>query len=114
MSTTDPGGAPVAPSDPAAVVSLLLFVSGASSPSARAIRHVQALCEEQLPGRYLLRVIDVHLHSELTRQHAVLATPTLLRESPPPHRIKVGDFSDHRAVLAALDLDHPGAGHRHD
>jgi circadian clock protein KaiB len=92
-----------APADPA-LVSLVLFVSGASSPSARAVTHVQALCEEQLGGRYLLSVVDVHQNPELTQQHGVMATPTLLRESPPPHRIRVGDFSDHQAVLAALGL----------
>ena len=84
--------------------SLLLFVSGASTASARAIRHVQELCEEHLKGRYELTVVDVRQNGELSRQFQVLATPTLMRRSPPPELIRVGDFSDHHAVLAGLGI----------
>ncbi|HEX8489165.1 MAG TPA: circadian clock KaiB family protein [Propionibacteriaceae bacterium] len=84
--------------------SLLLFVSGASTVSARAIRHVQELCEEHLSGHYELTMVDVCQNDELSRRHQVLATPTLLRRSPPPELIRVGDFSDHRSVLACLGI----------
>jgi circadian clock protein KaiB len=84
--------------------SLLLFVSGASTSSARAIRHVQELCEEHLTGRYELTVVDVRQNDDLSRQHQVQATPTLVRRSPQPEMIRVGDFSDHRSVLAGIGI----------
>jgi circadian clock protein KaiB len=87
--------------------SLLLFVTGASTSSARAIRHVQSMCEEHLSGAYRLTVVDVREEGELARQRRVLATPTLIRETPLPELMRVGDFSDHAAVLAALGL--PGS-----
>jgi circadian clock protein KaiB len=82
-----------------------LFVSGASSVSARAIRNVQTLCEEYLHGRYELTVLDVHHHRDRARDHRVLATPTLVKEQPPPERMLVGEFSDYPHVLAGLGIE---------
>jgi circadian clock protein KaiB len=83
---------------------LSLFVSGASTSSARAIRHVQAICEEYLQGRHRLTVINVHTEPALARAHRVQATPTLLRERPLPQSRMVGDFSDHPLVLRTLGI----------
>ena len=83
---------------------LTLFVSGASSSSARAIRNAQALCEAHLGGRYDLTVVDVNQNPELARGRRVLATPTLLKEHPAPQRMLVGDLSDRERVLVALDV----------
>jgi circadian clock protein KaiB len=87
-----------------AACSLLLFVNGASTSSARAIENVRALCEEHLPGMFRLTVVDVHESPELARARRVLATPTLLRDDTFPERMRVGDFSDHQAVLVTLGL----------
>jgi len=83
---------------------LTLFVSGASSSSARAVRNVQALCEAHLDGRHELSIVDVNQHPELARGRRVLATPTLLKEHPAPERMLVGDLSDLDRVLVALDV----------
>jgi len=83
---------------------LTLFVSGASSSSARAIRHVQELCDAHLDGRHQLSVVDVNQNPELARGRRVLATPTLLKNHPPPTRMLVGDLSDPDRVLVALDV----------
>jgi circadian clock protein KaiB len=98
-----PPGAALAADRDAAAYSLVLFVSGASASSARALRNVQAMCEEHLRGHYELAVIDVHAE-DAAQQRRVLATPTLMRQHPLPERIRVGDFSDHAAVLAALGI----------
>ena len=92
---------------------LTLFVSGASSSSARAIRHAQAMCEEHLEGRYDLTIVDVNDHPQLACDRRVRATPTLLRGLPAPARMLVGDLSDHQRVLRVLDVHldgSPGAG----
>ena len=83
---------------------LTLFVSGASSSSARAIRNARAICETHLEGHYELTIVDVNQNPELTRGRRVLATPTLLRSHPPPKRMLVGDLSDRERVLLALDV----------
>jgi len=83
---------------------LTLFVSGASSSSARAIRNARALCDTHLSGRYELKIVDVNQDPELARGSRVLATPTLLKGSPAPERMLVGDLSDQERVLLALDV----------
>jgi circadian clock protein KaiB len=83
---------------------LTLFVSGASEISAMAIGNARSLCENYLPGRYRLQVVDVHRDPAKMMAHNVLAAPTLLRERPLPIRRLVGDLSDTGKVLAALDI----------
>ncbi|HZG49349.1 MAG TPA: circadian clock KaiB family protein [Thermoleophilaceae bacterium] len=83
---------------------LTLFVSGASSSSARAITNARELFETHLPGRYDLTIVDVNQDPELARGSRVLATPTLLKGRPGPERMVVGDLSDGDRVLLALDV----------
>jgi circadian clock protein KaiB len=83
---------------------LTLFVTGASDMSARAISNVRSMCDEHLAGRYQLEVVDVHRDPSLMSAHDVVAAPTLIKESPLPKRMLVGDLSDTARVLAALDI----------
>jgi circadian clock protein KaiB len=83
---------------------LTLFVAGASDMSVRAIRNVRAICETHLRGRYRLEVIDIHRDATLMSTYDVVAAPTLVRETPSPKRMLVGDLSDTARVLAALDI----------
>jgi circadian clock protein KaiB len=83
---------------------LTLFVAGASDMSVRAIRNVRAICETYLRGRYRLEVVDIHRDATLMSMYDVVAAPTLVRETPSPKRMLVGDLSDTTRVLAALDI----------
>jgi circadian clock protein KaiB len=87
------------------VLALTLFVAGASDMSARAIANVRALCDTYLAGRHSLEVVDVHRDASLMSDHEVVAAPTLIKMSPLPKRMLVGDLSDTARVLRALDID---------
>lgn len=91
-----------APAEPS--YDLTLFVSGASDLSARAIANARELCESHLAGRYHLSVVDVHEEPAIVLGSRVLAVPTLVRNRPLPVRKLVGDLSDARKVLTALEL----------
>jgi circadian clock protein KaiB len=84
---------------------LTLFVSGASDSSAQAIANVRKICDAYLPGRHHLNIVDLHQDPALAAEHRVLATPTLVKDHPLPSRMLVGDMSDHRRILAGLDVD---------
>jgi circadian clock protein KaiB len=86
---------------------LTLFVTGASDLSSRAIINIRVLCEEHLAGRYTLQVVDVHKDPQLMSSYDLVAAPALIKESPQPKRMLVGDLSDTARVLAALDLADP-------
>jgi circadian clock protein KaiB len=83
---------------------LVLFITGSTTRSITAINNMRRICEENLKGRYDLEVIDVYQNPEATRQHQVIATPTLVKVLPEPLRRILGDLSDKERVLAGLNL----------
>ncbi len=83
---------------------LRLFVTGSTPKSALAIQNIRALCDERLPGRYDLEVIDIYQHPEEVKPEQIIVTPTLLKKLPLPLRKIIGDLSDKQRVLAGLDL----------
>jgi circadian clock protein KaiB len=83
---------------------LKLYVTGETPRSRRAIANLRELCETQLAGQYEMEVIDVLERPHLAEEDRILATPTLIRELPPPLRRVIGDLSDTEKVLVGLDL----------
>jgi circadian clock protein KaiB len=83
---------------------LRLYVAGVSAQSSRAIAAVRQFCEEYLPGRSDLEVIDIYQLPALAREEQIIAVPTLVRHSPKPLRRLVGDLSNSERVLTGLDL----------
>lgn len=83
---------------------LQLFVAGTTTRSLRAVESLRQLCEEHLPGRYELRVIDIYRLPEMAEIGQIIAAPTLIKELPLPLRRIVGDMADEGRVLLALGL----------
>lgn len=83
---------------------LKLYVTGRTPRAARAIENLQRLCDEELSGRYQIEIIDVLEHPGLAEDERILATPTLIKQLPPPLRRVIGDLSDKDKVLLGLDL----------
>jgi circadian clock protein KaiB len=83
---------------------LRLYVTGTTPASMRAIENVRSICEEHLPGRYELEVIDIYQMPALARDHQIIATPTLIKELPTPLRRFIGDLSKVEKILFGLDL----------
>jgi circadian clock protein KaiB len=75
--------------------------------SARAISSIRAICHEHLRGSFVLQVIDIYKHPQLTRKEQIVAAPTLIKRLPRPLRRMVGDLSDRGRVLLGLDLRQP-------
>ena len=83
---------------------LRLYVTGTTARSTRAIANLRQLCEQHLPDRYELEVVDVYQQPELAARAQLVAVPTLIKRLPLPLRRLVGDLSDRQRVLAGLDL----------
>lgn len=83
---------------------LRLFVSGASPRSLVAVAAVRKLADAALAGRYTLEVIDIYRDPVATRQHQIVAVPTLLKLSPLPKRLFIGDMSNLAPLAAGLGL----------
>ncbi len=83
---------------------LKLFILGQTSRSKLAIANLYRICEENIPGKYELQIIDVLEQPQMAEDEKIIATPTLVRYMPPPYRRIVGDFTDTQQVLIGLDL----------
>ena len=83
---------------------LKLYVAGRTTRTEQAIAGIREICERDLGDLYELDVIDVLERPQLAENEKILATPTLVRELPPPLRRVVGDLSNKERVLVGLDL----------
>jgi circadian clock protein KaiB len=83
---------------------LRLYIIGMTPRSAKAIENIRKLCEEYLPGRYDLDVIDIYQQPILARGEQIIATPTLIKKLPLPLRKVIGDMSDSERFLVGIDL----------
>ena len=83
---------------------LRLYVTGRTPRSAQAIANLESIIESDLSEAYELQVIDVLERPQLAEDERIVATPTLIKELPPPLRRIIGDLSDREQVLLGLDL----------
>jgi circadian clock protein KaiB len=65
---------------------------------------MRQFCEQHLEGRYQLDVIEIYQQRSLARSAQIIATPTLVKYSPFPKKVWVGDLSNTERILAGLDL----------
>jgi circadian clock protein KaiB len=83
---------------------LRLYVAGQTPRSIAAFNNLKRICEEHLPGRYRIEVIDLVQNPKLARDDQILAIPTLVRKLPDPIRKIIGDLSDTERTLVGLQL----------
>ncbi len=81
-----------------------LYVAGQTPKSLRAIENLKRMCEEHLPERHSIEVVDLMLNPALAKEHQILAIPTLVRKLPDPIRRIIGDLSNTERVLIGLEL----------
>ena len=88
----------------AEVWELRLYIAGQTPRSVAAFANLKKLCEEHLPGRYKIEVIDLMQHPQLAAGDQIVAIPTLVRRLPEPLRRIVGDLSNAERALVGLQL----------
>jgi len=81
-----------------------LYVTGTSPRANVAIANLKHICEQELHGQYQLEIIDVVEQPQLAENDKILATPTLIKQLPPPLRRVIGDLSDKEKVLLGLEV----------
>ena len=84
---------------------LRLYVADKTPRSLVALANLKKICEQHLPGKYRIQIIDLLKDSSRSREDQIVAVPTLIRKWPEPMRRIVGDLSDTEQVLAELQID---------
>jgi circadian clock protein KaiB len=87
-----------------AVYVLRLYITGTTPRSTQAVRNLIKVCQEYLPGRYALEVIDIYQQPALAQAEDIIAIPTLLKKQPLPVQKLLGDLSNTRQLVASLGL----------
>ena len=83
---------------------LRLYVAGMGPKSLQAINNIKRICEEYLPGKCQLEVIDIYQNPIFAKDGQIVAAPTLIKELPPPLKKIIGSMADTERVLVGLDL----------
>jgi circadian clock protein KaiB len=91
--------------EPGEVVELRLYVAGQTPKSVTALANLKRVCEEHLPGRHRIEVIDLLQHPARARADQIVAIPTLVRKLPEPIRKVIGTLADTERVLVGLRID---------
>ncbi len=87
---------------------LELFVVGHSAKAEKAEHNLRSVCDALLAGRYELRITDVVEDADAAEAANIVATPALVRRTPLPVRVVVGDLSLRRELLYGLGLESDG------
>lgn len=83
---------------------LQLYVSGMSLKSMEAIENIKRLCDENLKGSFELEIIDLYKNPEAAREHQIVFSPSLVKQSPLPKKILIGTFADTEKVIKGLGI----------
>ena len=83
---------------------LKLYISRRTAEITRSIDLIEQICADELCGECSFEVINVREHPELAEKMRIIATPTLVKELPPPLRRVIGDLSDRSKILVGLDF----------
>jgi circadian clock protein KaiB len=83
---------------------LHLFVAGTTPNAIRAITNIKKICAEYLADTFELQVIDIYQQPDKLVSEQIMTIPALIRKSPLPEKIMIGDLSNEEQVLKGLGI----------
>jgi circadian clock protein KaiB len=86
------------------IIQLRLYVAGQTPRSLAALANLKQVCEDHVPGKYEIEIIDLLLKPQLASGDQILAVPTLVRRLPVPIRKIIGDLSNKEKLLVGLNI----------
>ncbi len=81
----------------------LLFISGMSRNSAMALENITRIIRDHTPDS-TIEIIDIRDRNDMAVDHQIIGIPTLIRTTPKPRKMIIGDLSDEQKVLKILDI----------
>jgi circadian clock protein KaiB len=79
-----------------------LYVAGGERASARALANLRAICREHFDANYEIEVVDALKNPRRAKRNGIIAIPTLVKRSPAPAWVIVGDLSEDALILDAM------------
>ncbi len=82
----------------------ILFIVEGGYNSERAVINLQELCNQWLPNRHTIKVVDVVKEFQTALEYNILLTPSVVVTDPKPQTVIYGDLSDSDKFLEVLNL----------
>lgn len=82
-----------------------LYVTGSAPNSLRARDNLAEICQQFLPDRHEIEIVDLTRNPERALSDGIFITPTLVRRNPGTEVRIMGSLSDRPVVLASLQLN---------
>ena len=92
------------PNQPKGAYVFRLYLAGGAPNSVRAFANLYAICRKHFPESHRIEVIDVLKEPLRALAEAIFVTPTVVKLSPLPEQLIIGDLSEEEKVLCALGL----------
>jgi circadian clock protein KaiB len=83
---------------------LRIYIAAGHAPSQGVVEKITTFLDGEMPGQYKFEVVDVSKNPEMTREHNLIALPTIIRTLPAPVRKFVGNLADESGRIVGLNL----------
>lgn len=81
----------------------LLYITGTGHKAEEVIETLRGFLTEWFNDQYSLEVIDILENPQRAEEDMILATPTLVKHTPPPTRKIIGNLRSKQALFALLN-----------
>ncbi len=93
-----------APEQPLGAYLFRIYLAGGSPNSVRALANLYAICRKHFPTSHRIEIIDILQEPLRALAESILVTPTVVKVTPAPEQVIIGNLSDEEEVLRALGL----------
>ncbi len=83
---------------------LRLYVTDWTPRCVQAFKNLTRICQDHVGNKCNIEVVDLLEKPELARRDQILAVPTLVKMTPEPQKLLVGDLSNVDRVLKGLNV----------
>ncbi len=83
---------------------LRLYVAGQGPKSLAAFARLKKICEQHLPEKHKIEIVDLLNNPQLGGEDRIFAIPTVVRKLPLPMKKITGDLSNRDRVISCLDI----------
>ena len=83
---------------------LILYIAGQTPRCIEALHNLKMICNDNFPGKYEIKIVDLLKHPQLAKDHQIVAIPTVIRQLPKPIKKAIGDLSDKERVIVGLEM----------
>ncbi len=84
---------------------LRLFVTDWTPRCVVAYKNLRRICSERLKDKCTIEVVDLLEDPAVAKQQQIVAVPTLVKTSPLPQKLMIGDFTDEERLLKTLGIE---------